>query len=120
VPYRLRDPVHRLPDLGPQGDLQGLQRGDAAELGSPEGRDVAEPVLVQPRARPLAQEHRRDGVHAAGQPLGGDEDVGVDAVPRDAPELTGAHEPDLHLVGDVQRVVLLAQTFDLLEVARLR
>src|SRR5215472_17938663 len=37
APQQGGDVVHHRPDLGPAGDLQRLQRGDAAELGAAEG-----------------------------------------------------------------------------------
>ena len=106
-----RDVVHHRPDLGPAGDLERLQRRHAAEFGAAERGHVGEAVLGQPARGGLAGQHHADRVHAAGDALAGHQDVRVDAVLADGPQLAGAHQPGLHLVGDVQRAVALAQFF---------
>ena len=60
------------------------------------------------------------GIQPARDPFAGDENVGLDAVLADGPQLAGSHEPGLHLVGDVERAVALAQLLDALEVAGVR
>ena len=67
----------------------------------------------------LGDDRAGDRVHAAGDPLADDHDVGLDPGLGDAPHLAGAHQPGLHLVGDVERAVPLAQPLDRLQVAGL-
>ena len=119
APEPVGDVVHHRAHLGPPADLEHLERDHAAELGTAAGGDVAEPVLLEPRRALLGHDHARDRVHAAGDALADDHDVGLDAGLRDAPHLAGAHEPGLHLVGDVEGAMPLAQPFDALEVSRL-
>src|SRR5690606_26431232 len=104
--------------LRPGGDLQRLDGGHTAQLRTAEGGHVSEAVDVQPARRAVAEQHRADRVHAAGQALAGDDDVRVDAVFGDAPQLTGAHQPGLHLVGDVEGAEAFGELFDRLEVTR--
>ena len=114
------DVVDRGPDLGAGGDLEGLDRGDTSQFGAAERGDVSEAVLVEPLGGSVAEHRGGDRVHTAGEPLAGDHDVGVDAVLGDPPHLAGAHQPGLHLVGDVERVVPRAQVPDRFQVARRR
>ena len=88
----------------------------AAELGPAEGGDVRPAVVLQPGTGACGEQGRGDRVEAAGQALAGHEDVGGDvgALPR--PRGTRAAQPGLHLVGDVQRAVAVAELADAREV----
>src|SRR5207253_10412354 len=66
----------------------------------------------EPRRALLRDDRARDRVHAAGDPLAHDHDVGLDPRLGDAPHLPGPHQARLHLVGDVERAVALAQRLD--------
>ena len=100
--------MHHRAGLRAVADFEGLEPSDAAELSAAEGRDVAEAIFGEPAGAALAHQHAGNGVHAAANALAGHEDVGLDAVLRDAPQLAGAHQTGLHLIGDIQGVVLLA------------
>ena len=77
------------------------------------------PSCFEPGRALLADDHARDRVHAARDALADDHDVGLDARLLDAPQLARPHQARLHLVGDVERVVALAQPLDRGEVAGL-
>ena len=114
------DVMHHRPGLRAGADLQRLQRRDAAKLGTAEAGDVREAVFGQPSGALLADQHSGDRVHPAGQALAGHEDVRLDAVLGDPPHLPGAHQPGLHLVGDVDAAVQLAEFLDGFQIARFR
>ena len=62
-------------------------------------------------------EHGRDGVHAPGECLADDADVGVDSVVLEGEEASGAAQAGLDLVTDKQDVVLAADGRDFGKVA---
>ena len=115
--HTVGDVVHHRPGLGARADLQRLDGSDAAELRSAECRDVTEAVLGEPAGAFFTCKDARDGIHAAGDPLARDHDVRLNPGLGDAPELARAHEAGLHLVGDIEGVVLLAQFLDRVEVS---
>src|SRR3954453_12267855 len=65
-PEALGDVVDHRAHLRPPADLEHLERDDAAELGAPARRDVAEAVLLEPGRALLGDDRARDGVHPAG------------------------------------------------------
>ena len=66
-----------------------ITSGDAAELGTAEGRHMAPAVFVQPRRRALVGDDGGDRIDAAGQPLAGDDDIGLEVVVLVAPQASG-------------------------------
>mmetsp|Transcript_27198 Transcript_27198/g.84276 ORF Transcript_27198/g.84276 Transcript_27198/m.84276 type:complete len:381 (-) Transcript_27198:22-1164(-) len=86
-------------------------------------RRTAERRPVRPRLEHhvlRVRQHRRDGHHATAQRLGQDDHVGAHLLVLHRQHLARAPEARLHLVVDVQDVVLRAQLAHRLQVARRR
>ena len=81
------------------------------------GCHVTETVLRQPTRVVFAHDDAGDRIDAATDTLARHQYVRFHTVLRNAPQLTGAHQPGLHFVGNVQGIVLLTQLFDRREIA---
>src|SRR6185312_11581515 len=97
-----------------------LHRNDTAKLRATHRRDVAETVLLEPAAAFFGNEHAGDWIHAAGDTLAGHHNVRHHTVAHAGPHLATTHQARLDLVGDVQRIVALAQFLDRRQVPLMR
>src|SRR5690606_18820745 len=114
------DVADRRDDLRALADLQHFHRDDAADLRATRGGHVGKPVFLEPATVAFGDDAAGNGIKPAGDALAGHQDVGFDAVPRDAPHGAGPHEPGLDLVGDVERTIPFTELLDARQVTLLR
>src|SRR5688572_8755174 len=105
------------PRFGPRTYFEHLVTGDAAKLGTAEGRHMPPAVLLEPGGRALIGDDGGNRVNAAGETFAAHYHVWLYAVGFDAPHLAGPHEACLHLVGNEQGSCPFAHLLDSFEIA---
>ncbi len=103
----------------PQRDIQGGGGDRTPELRTAEGGHVREPVTVQPGRGAFVEDRGAHRIHAPAESFACHDDVGLDTLGVNTPQIAGTAETGLHFVGNVQGARRLARLLRRREVAGL-